>query len=74
MSGPLAPPWTEIGRLQSDIHSIEQKLHGKVSTYELSSLHSKVDGLERAIGEIRSSLDGLRFELQALQEGRGQSE
>ena len=40
----------------------------KVDKHELHTTNSNVASLECAIGEIRSALDGIRTELQKLQE------
>lgn len=68
MTGPLSAPWTEIGRLQSEIQSLNSKLQGKVNSYEVSSLTSSMASLECTIREISSTLDGFRNELSELQE------
>lgn len=48
---------------------IESATRGKVDDYEFHSLKSDVASLELTVREISSTLDGLRFELQQLQEG-----
>jgi len=48
------------------IRDIEQKAERATSRlYELDSLHSDVDSLERANREICSCIDGLRYTLDA---------
>lgn len=69
-TGPMNAPWTEIGRLQQDVQSLENKLNGKADSYEISSLRSNVDHLEHTMREISSALDGFRTELQTLQENQ----
>jgi len=59
--------FSSVGNLR---HEIESKLHGKVDRYEITSIISKVDSLENSIRGIRSTLDGFRAELQALQESK----
>lgn len=67
-SGPYAAPWSGIGRVQCDIDNLNSQLHRKADSHEVYALNSKVNSLERSVRELSSSLDGLRAELQALQE------
>lgn len=68
----LQPPWTNIGALQQEIYEMREKIRGKAESYEVYSINSRLDGLERTVGEIRAVCDGLvtRFEteIQALRE------
>lgn len=59
---------SQIGQLQQEIQGIKSGLNNKVDSREIHSLTSRVDSLERLCGEISTSLDGFRFELQGLQE------
>jgi hypothetical protein len=47
---------------------IESATRGKVDDYEFHSLKSDVASLERTVRELSSAFDGVRFELQQLQE------
>ena len=50
------------------INDIESKAERAASRlYELDTLRSDVANLERANGELRSEVDGLRHEIQAAQ-------
>ncbi len=62
MSHPFSDPRTEWR-----INDIERSVRGKADSHEVSTLSSDVGRLERANGELRSEVDGLRNELQALQ-------
>ena len=73
MSGPLSAPWTEIGRLQSDISNLESKLNQKADSHEIRSINSKMADLERSVGEVRSMCDGFQSQLQVIQEGLRQA-
>jgi archaellum component FlaC len=64
----LQAPWTDIGRIQSEISSIENQIRGKADNHEIHSIHSRLDNLERECREIRSLFDGIRSELQTAQE------
>ena len=64
----MNPPWTSLGRVESDIQQIQSELRGKAASHEFHTLSSRLDGLEREIREIRSEIDGFRFELQRVQE------
>ena len=63
MSHPFSDPRTEWR-----INNIERKIHGKADSHGVSTLSSDVGRLERANGELRSEVDGLRNELRALQD------
>ena len=57
-------PWTEVGRLQSDVSDIKRQLNGKVDDHEIYSLRSKVDSLEHSLREISTSLDEFRYRIE----------
>lgn len=67
----LQPPWTEIGRLQSDISQIESRLNQKVDKHELAAVRDDLAYLERAFREISASLHEVRGWCHELQEGKG---
>ena len=52
-------------RLQDIERKADEALRIK---YEVATLRSDVDRLERTVGELRSENDGLRTELQAVQD------
>jgi chromosome segregation ATPase len=64
----MNPPWTGLGRVESDIQQIQSELRGKSASHEVHTLSGRLDGLEREVREIRSEVDGFRFELQRVQE------
>ncbi len=64
----MQAPWTEIGRLESDVRDIKSQLSQFSKSYELQQVDSNVGGLEHTVREISSSFDGLRYELEALRE------
>jgi chromosome segregation ATPase len=66
----MQPPWTEIGRLQGEIRTIEREMHNKAESHEFHSLRSRMDRLEHSVREIGAALDGLRAELSDLQAGQ----
>jgi len=51
-------------RLEAMERGIDEALRIK---YEVATLRSDVDRLERTVGELRSEADGLRSELQIVQ-------
>lgn len=67
MSYPSQAPWTGIGSLQSDVSEIRSQLHGKADKYELHSIVSKLDSVERECREIRSALDGFRDRIERME-------
>ena len=60
----IQAPWTEIGRLQSDVSDIKRQLNGKVESHEIHSLKSNVDSMERSLREISSNFDALRYRVE----------
>lgn len=50
------------------VEEIERNLSRKADSYEVSTLSSDVGRLERANGELRSEVDGLRNELQTCKD------
>jgi predicted nucleic acid-binding Zn-ribbon protein len=62
---PGSPPWTEIGRLQSDVSGI---LSSKANRHDLDALRGTVYRLERSLLEARSEIDGLRNQVSQLEQ------
>ena len=50
--------------------SLGSKLDEKVNRYELSSIRSNVDGLERTVGTLRAEIDELRRQCEELRQGQ----
>lgn len=59
-------------RTEWRITDIERSLRGKAEYYELSSLRSQLGSLEHTVRELRSLVDGLRTELQTVQDQVGE--
>ncbi len=64
----MQAPWTEIGRLESDVRDIKNQLSQSAKSYELQQISSDVDSLERTVRGISSSFDEFRYELETLKE------
>lgn len=60
-------PWSDIGRLQNNVRSLESNLNRKVDAHEIHTTNRNVDSLERTVRELSSTVDGLSSELQTLQ-------
>jgi len=60
----MQAPWTEIGRLQSEVSDINRQLNGKVESYEVHAIRSNVDSLERSFRSLSSDFDELRFRVE----------
>jgi hypothetical protein len=73
MSGPSSPPWTDIGRLQSEIELVKAQLHAKAEYYQMDSIRHSMDCLECTMREIRSEIAGLCHRLQTLEEDKVKS-
>ncbi len=70
-----SPPWSELGRLKTEIDSLKSELRRKADDYKIQDLKSdihkkaddrdvqgllnRVDSLERSIQEINSRLNAL---------------
>jgi predicted nucleic acid-binding Zn-ribbon protein len=64
----MQAPWTDVGRLQSDVQQIGNQICRKADSHEIDSLRSDVVRLESELREVNATLDGLRSELQALRQ------
>ena len=64
----MQAPWTEIEKLRQDIISIKSALSGKAEKHEIHSANNAVDRLECSIGEIKASMDRMKYRLQILEE------
>ena len=53
-------PWTEIGRLQSDVSDIKRQLNNKADSNEMHEISRKLDSLERSLRQVSSDTDELR--------------
>lgn len=55
-------------RTEWRVNDIERSLQSKAESYQVSSLSSDVDRLERTIRELSSLCDGFRYELQTCKD------
>lgn len=63
----LSAPWTEIGRLQQDVMSLQRDMHNKPDNHEIHSINSRLDSLEHTCRELSSQVDGLLHRMQELE-------
>ncbi len=56
-------PWTDIGRVESDVSDIRNQLRDKVDRYELSSIGNDVSRAEQGISGLRSDMEAQLSEL-----------
>lgn len=61
MSGPMSSPFTAIGRVESDVRSLEYRIDRKSDS-------SEVDSLKRQVNELESELTALKNDLVWLRE------
>jgi len=66
----MQAPWTEIGRLESDVRDIQSTLHNKADSHEIHQINSRLDSLEHSLREISTSFAEVQSELQELQRGQ----
>jgi predicted nucleic acid-binding Zn-ribbon protein len=64
----LAHPCSDTGRLQSEVSDLNRKVSQCAQSHEVHQTQRNVDSLEHQLREVSATLDGLRSELQALQE------
>jgi len=64
----LMHPCSDTGRLQSEIRDVERKVNQCAQSHEVHQAQRDVDNLEHTMRELSSMVDGLRSELQTLQE------
>jgi predicted nucleic acid-binding Zn-ribbon protein len=60
MSGPMSSPFTEIGRVESDVRELERGLHRKAEEHEVSSLKGDVERLERDLQTAQNDIAWLK--------------
>lgn len=58
-----SPPWTDLGRVESDVASIKSDLYRKADSHEVHSLQRNVDSLEYTVRELSAEIDRLRAQL-----------
>lgn len=61
-------PWTEIGRLQSDIQTIRQELYQYAKSYQIDEISRRLDSLEHSLREIGSKTDDFLYRQQATED------
>ena len=59
-------PWTDLGRVESDIRDVKSQLSSFAKSYEFHEISRRVDTLECSVREIGTSLDGFRYEIEEL--------
>ena len=64
----LNHPCSDTGRLQSEVRDLDRKISQCAQSHEVHQTQRNVDSLEHQLREISSTLDGLRSELQTVQE------
>ena len=64
----MQAPWTEVGRLESDVRDIKSQLNQMAKSYEVHQISGNVDSLGNTVREISSAFDELRFELETVKE------
>jgi archaellum component FlaC len=64
----MQAPWTEIGRLESDVRDINSKLHQVAQSHEIHQVSSDVGRLEHTVREISATCAGLRNELETMRQ------
>jgi uncharacterized protein YhaN len=64
----MQAPWTEIGRIESDVRDLKNQISQMVKSYEWQQVRSDVDSLERTLREVSSEFTELRYEIETLRE------
>lgn len=67
-------PWSEIGRIQSDVQQIRNDIRGKVDDYKIHEISRRLDSLECSLREVGSEVAGFQSELHEVQEKIGRLE
>jgi len=61
-------PFTEVGRLASEVADLERKLNNKANDYELTNLQNKVRGLGDTIESLTREIYDLQEQIRLLKE------
>ena len=64
----MQAPWTEIGRLESDVREIKNKLASTVERHQVEQINRNVTILESNTRKISSLCAELRYDLETLRE------
>lgn len=70
----LSAPWTEIGRLQQEVTTLQNEMRNKSDSHEIHSINRRLDSLEHTCREIWSKVDDLSSRLQTMEEIEKQRE
>jgi len=65
---PLQPPWSDTGRVQSDLHRLESEVKRKADDHEIYTLTRRLDSLEHTNRETRSLCNELLSRVQTMEE------
>ncbi len=65
-------PTSGHGILQGEIDRLKTDINRKADSHEISSLNSRMGSVEREVSQISTEIDGLRSELQRLEESINQ--
>ena len=57
-----------IGGVEYEIRDLRSEISRKADQHEIHTLNSRVDSLERTLSDLRSTVDGLLYRLQAVEE------
>lgn len=65
-------PWTDVGRLQSEVQSIKNDLRNKADNYEISSMKSRISDIERSMRDLNNLAHRIDYRLKNLEEKEDQ--
>ncbi len=59
----MQAPWTEIGRLESEVRDIKSSMWKYAESYKVDEVNSRLDRVECTMWEISSKVDELQSRL-----------
>lgn len=67
---PPEPPWTNLGRLESEVSDIKRQLSDMARSHEVHAVAGRLRSVEYTLQEMRTELDGLCYRVQVLEESQ----
>jgi len=61
-------PFTDLGRLESDVRDLENKVNNKADDYKIGDLKQQIDKIQYQIASIENTLSYLQQDVEILKQ------